>query len=83
MRLLRTVIVAGSLSLSAAAGEAQVADTAATKVPASAGPQEVKGLVLPTLEDRLVVLGVSIVLSSGLLIIINEKRKRADRERAG
>ena len=83
MRLLRSAVLAGFLSLSAAAVEAQVADTAAVKVPTSVAPQESKGLVLPTMEDRLVVFGVSIVLSSGLWIILNEKRKRADRERAG
>ena len=83
MRLLRTAVLACFLCLSAAVGETQVSDTAAAKAKVTAGPQEVKGLVLPTLEDRLVVLGVSIVLSSGLWIILNEKRKRADRERAG
>ena len=81
MRVLRAVL-ACFLYLGAAIGEAQVSDTAAVKVKVSAGPQEVKGLVLPTIEDRLVVLGVSIVLSSGLGIILNETRKRVDKARA-
>jgi hypothetical protein len=56
---------------------AQVADT--SKRTDLVKPQEVPAQSTPSLEDRWLTLAVALTLSGSIGIILNEKRKRADR----
>jgi hypothetical protein len=57
---------------------AQTSDS--TKRKAVAPVVTVEGVRLPNQTERLTVLGVALVLFGGLGLILNEKRRRADRD---